>query len=1014
MSHGSPHCTGSSPSSPDPSAVEPFCPDPIAYLPPYVSDVRLAQPFSASSSTLLGRIPTAQELEEELQGQARMAAKVQEVENKKASKARSREGVRGQWWPCETTDAELRELQNEGMISEHWSFTRDSDIPNPDADERVMTKAWVERGLSLPCSEFFLSVLDTYGLQPHNICPNSYLLLSNFATLCEGHLGIRPDVKLAVLFPSEEGDEGQGHAELREHDFHAPTWPYVSASRFPRVRPVLECRMVLCEERVSSERPRWTPALQQHASEELASWSFIPTFAQTPILEKAARRISWLVHDGLTGAQLTLRGLPGGSTLRYNARLMCAYTGADDLLRVTRHDLPADSLKRRFKTLVKIPRGQQVPELIKDISTHDKCPPLDSLAEENLRTILRVPVSGDSVEEDPEDPEEEEERVPRKAAPRPSKRPRAKVSSSDAGCSSEASAKKPKVVKPPPLDSRKAERQRLKMLSTAGRPSRPNIPGAANPNPTTARTNVQEHITKYMQKKSPAIGPSTPVPPSAPQAPLQPSPPPADQSPTPAAPTPPEVIPVSSDRVSGDGSGGKGPINDETEGRKQGDAEVNSSGKAEATTGDMVVFPKNFGDPADLTSTPKAYATKFFNKLTEAEKWELEQDFLNAMLNNAWGKPDVETSEIQDVKKNIGEFFDKLVCKQKEQKALHYDMHKNIALQRRVTISQAEKIQHFQAENAALKKQLSEAQGASSSLAAASSELETLRAAHKNLEAKLAVAEQKISEKNSELIRKTGEFELKRQTDSDIIQKQQKEIGGLRKYMETAESCWDLLNSDVMDPLGYDEERRSQFPCDDLLQLAGEDCKDLISASRKICHNLNIKKSRVCDVRKLIKRMDLLPELVVDLQSSSARGAAAMSLAMCLAHNPSLNLDLVTSGVPPECNVNALLDAVSGYDTRIARRIRHDEFYEKVVLPADEPLEAEHLEDREAENRPAQSGSQYTWTSSKNQGGAASPTAAEAEEDEDVSSPAKVAEKETPTDAGGADANVETSLVEEK
>jgi hypothetical protein len=40
--------------------------------------------------------------------------------------------------------------------------------------------------------------------------------------------------------------------------------------------------------------------------------------------------------------------------------------------------------------------------------------------------------------------------------------------------------------------------------------------------------------------------------------------------------------------------------------------------------------------------------------------------------------------------------------------------------------------------------------------------LETLRAAHKNLEAKLAVAEQKVSEKNSELIRKTGEFELKR------------------------------------------------------------------------------------------------------------------------------------------------------------------------------------------------------------------------------------------------------------
>ncbi|KAK1652194.1 hypothetical protein QYE76_069999 [Lolium multiflorum] len=758
MSHGSPHCTGSSPSSPDPSAVEPFCPDPIAYLPPYISDVRLAQPFSASSSTLLGRIPTAQELEEELQGQARMAAKVQEVENKKASKARSREGVRGQWWPCETTDAELRELQNEGMISEHWSFTRDSDIPNPDADERVMTKAWVERGLSLPCSEFFLSVLDTYGLQPHNICPNSYLLLSNFATLCEGHLGIRPDIKLWQFFfrvKKETKDKamlncGSMTFMLRPgrmyppHDSHESVrywnagWFYVKNASVPNVHDGL-------------------PPFSNTPPEELASWSFIPTLAQTPILEKAARRISWLVHDGLTGAQLTLSWFTRRiQPLRYNACLMCAYTGADDLLRVTRHDLPADSLKRSLTLWRK-----------KTYAPYSEFP-LAVTRWKRIRKTLR-----------------------------------------------------------------------------------------------RKKNECPERLLLDLQS-----------------------------------------VPA----------------------------------------------------PKSLAPTPEAA----------------------------------------------------------EQKALHYELHKNIALQCRVTISQAEKIQHFQAENAALKKQLSEAQGASSSLAAASSELETLRAAHKNLEAKLAVAEQKLSEKNSELIRKTGEFELKRQTDSDIIQKQQKEIGGLRKYMETAESCWDLLNSDVMDPLGYDEERRSQFPRDDLLQLAGEDCKDLISASRKICHNLNIKKSRVCDVRKLIKRMDLLPELVVDLQSSSARGAAAMSLAMCLAHNPSLNLDLVTSGVPPECNVNALLDAVSGYDTRIARRIRHDEFYEKVVLPADEPLEAEHLEDREAENRPAQSGSQYTWTSSKDQGGAASPTAAGAEEDEDVSSPAKDAEKETPTDAGGADANVETSPVKEK
>ncbi|KAK1610111.1 hypothetical protein QYE76_033784, partial [Lolium multiflorum] len=171
-----------------------------AFLPPHISDTRLAQPFSASSSNALGRIPTLQEIQEELEGQARMAAKVQEAEMKKASKARIREGEKGQWWPCEIKDSELRDLQSEGMISPNWSFMIDSVTPKPEPDECVLTKAWIERGLSLPCSEFFLSVLSTYGLQPHNICPNSYLLLSNFVTLCEGHLGIHPDVRLWRFF----------------------------------------------------------------------------------------------------------------------------------------------------------------------------------------------------------------------------------------------------------------------------------------------------------------------------------------------------------------------------------------------------------------------------------------------------------------------------------------------------------------------------------------------------------------------------------------------------------------------------------------------------------------------------------------------------------------------------------------------------------------------------------------------------------------------------------------------
>jgi hypothetical protein len=60
-----------------------------------------------------------------------------------------------------------------------------------------------------------------------------------------------------------------------------------------------------------------------------------------------------------------------------------------------------------------------------------------------------------------------------------------------------------------------------------------------------------------------------------------------------------------------------------------------------------------------------------------------------------------------------------------------------------------------------------------------------------------------------------------------------------------------------------------------------------------------------------------------------------------------------------------------------------------VVLPADEPIEAELQKEREAEARPAQSGSQYTWISSKDKGGATSPAEDDEENENDVSYLAK-------------------------
>ena len=64
--------------------------------------------------------------------------------------------------------------------------------PKPKPDERVMLTSHVHRGLGFPPSLFFLEVCKHYGLQPHNLTPNSVLYIAGFQALFEGWLNLAP------------------------------------------------------------------------------------------------------------------------------------------------------------------------------------------------------------------------------------------------------------------------------------------------------------------------------------------------------------------------------------------------------------------------------------------------------------------------------------------------------------------------------------------------------------------------------------------------------------------------------------------------------------------------------------------------------------------------------------------------------------------------------------------------------------------------------------------------------
>ncbi|KAK1625841.1 hypothetical protein QYE76_000156 [Lolium multiflorum] len=154
---------------------------------------------------------------------------------------------------------------------------------------------------------------------------------------------------------------------------------------------------------------------------------------------------------------------------------------------------------------------------------------------------------------------------------------------------------------------------------------------------------------------------------------------------------------------------------------------------------------------------------------------------------------DAQSYDIEQHKKKTCQFLDELLVKRKEQQALHYELHKNIAIQCRVSERQAEALEDQRAKITTLEKKLEEAQGADlkGSLEAASSELNVLRSANKDLESKLKEAEEKwklIDDYCSELERAQSDLQAKRVVDLDVIKKLQKEVKSLRNFMTRAEA----------------------------------------------------------------------------------------------------------------------------------------------------------------------------------------------------------------------------------
>jgi hypothetical protein len=81
------------------------------------------------------------------------------------------------WRKSKMSESLVGELENMGLLQEQgvsqWRTGEEEDYPMEGTLEAVMFRDFVERGLTLPVSEFFYRLLQFCGIQLHHLTPQS-------------------------------------------------------------------------------------------------------------------------------------------------------------------------------------------------------------------------------------------------------------------------------------------------------------------------------------------------------------------------------------------------------------------------------------------------------------------------------------------------------------------------------------------------------------------------------------------------------------------------------------------------------------------------------------------------------------------------------------------------------------------------------------------------------------------------------------------------------------------------
>ncbi|KAK1698688.1 hypothetical protein QYE76_015385 [Lolium multiflorum] len=100
-----------------------------------------------------------------------------------------------EWERSKISNQDVNLMKRLGLMKKEDAirFPSEESYPNPPMEYRVSFVDHLIRGLSTPIHDFLRGLLFVYGIQLHQLTPNSILHISIFITLCECFLGVAPN-----------------------------------------------------------------------------------------------------------------------------------------------------------------------------------------------------------------------------------------------------------------------------------------------------------------------------------------------------------------------------------------------------------------------------------------------------------------------------------------------------------------------------------------------------------------------------------------------------------------------------------------------------------------------------------------------------------------------------------------------------------------------------------------------------------------------------------------------------